>query len=439
MLLSSSSRFAVIGGGYAGMAAAVELASSGGSVKVFEAGPVLGGRARRVEMDGLALDNGQHMLVGAYGELLRLMALTGLDEAQVLWRQPLDLDVLDAAGARAFRLSCPRLPAPLHSLFGLLGAAGLGWRERWAAIRTMTRARLQGWRLAHDCSVADWLRTQRQPDVLVRCLWEPLTLAAMNTPIAQASAQVLLNVLRDSLAGTRAASDFLLPRADLSALFPQAAAAYIAARGGEVQTGAMVRSLERQADGWHLDRDAAPFSHVVLALPPHRLGMLAEGTPALADAAAMLADWAYQPIYTVYLRYPAGTRLPKPMLGMVGTMSQWLFDRGVLCGQDGIVAAIISAEGPHETLSQAALADAVAGEIARALPSLPPPIWHKVIAEKRATFACTQGLARPTNATSDATLWLAGDYTAGDYPATLEGAVRSGVAAAQGIAASMRG
>lgn len=428
-----SPRIAVIGGGYAGMAAAVELASHGHAVSIFEAGPVLGGRARLVEMDGLALDNGQHMLVGAYGELLRLMQQVGLDESAVLHRQALDLDVLDATGRQAFQLRCPRMPAPWHTLFGLLGAKGLNGSARWAAIRAMTSARLAGWRLKQDCSVADWLDAQRQPEVLVRCLWEPLTLAALNTPIALASAQVLLNVLRDSLAGSRAASDFLLPRVDLSAVFPQAAADYVAARGGKACTGAMVRTAHRSEAGWLLDRDAAPFSHLVIALPPHRLGMLGETAPALATIVEVMAGWRYQPIYTVYLRYPAGTRLPKPMLGMVGTASQWLFDRGVLCGQDGLVSAVISAKGPHEALSQAELAQQTAQEIARALPGLPAPIWHKVIAEKRATFACVPGMERPDNATDDPTLWLAGDYTAGDYPATLEGAVRSGVAAARGL------
>ncbi len=424
----------MIGAGYAGMAAATTLAAAGVAVEVFEAGPLPGGRARRVELDGLALDNGQHMAIGAYRALLGLVAQVGLRETDAFVRLPLELDV-QAGPARAFRLACPRLPAPLHTLAGLLRAEGLDWPARWAAIRIMAAARLSGWTLAQDCSVADWLAAHRQPEVLVRCLWEPLTLAALNTPIATASAQVLLNVLRDSMGADRAAGDFLLPRLDLSALFPEAAATYLQARGGRLHCGALVKRLAREAGGWRLDRSDATFDAVVVALPPHRLAMLAEQAPALAVPAALIADWQWQPIYTVYLRYPAGTRLPKPMLGLVGTTAQWLFDRGALCGQDGLIAAVVSAEGPHEAWSQAELARRVAGEIARALPQLPAPEWHKVIAEKRATFACVPGLARPANATTDRTLWLAGDYTAGPYPATLEGAVRSGRAAAEGVLA----
>jgi len=433
--VKKSDPIAIIGGGYAGMAAAMELAAHGQPLEVFEAGPVLGGRARRVEIDGVVLDNGQHMAIGAYAELLRLMQLAGMAEAEGFVRTPLELDVQQGS-QRVFRLACPRLPAPLHTLAGLLWADGLSWGERISAIRAMAGAQLRGFQLAQDTTVARWLADHGQSAHLVRCLWEPLTLAALNTPIATASAQVLLNVLRDSLAGKRAASDFLLPATDLSALFPEAAGRYLAERNGTVHTGAMVKQVGRSADGWQLDRSDRRYSQLILALPPHRLAMLAAHLPALAPACALLDEWAWQPIYTVYLRYPSGTRLPKAMQGMVGSSTQWLFDRGRLCGQDGLLAAVISAEGPHEAWSQAQLAATVTAEIAQAHPQLPAPLWHKVIAEKRATFACTAGLQRPGNATADPALWLAGDYTAGDYPATLEGAVRSGVAAARACLAA---
>lgn len=425
-------RTAILGAGYAGMAAAMALARAGHPVDVFEAGPVPGGRARRIEVDGLWLDNGQHMAIGAYADLLGLMAEAGVDLEQAFLRLPLELAIYDGP-QQTMRLACPRLPAPLHTLAGLLGASGLSWAERAAAIGAMSRARLAGWQLAQDCSVASWLATHGQSPKLVQCLWEPLTLAALNTPIATASAQVLLNVLRDSLAAGRAASDFLLPRQDLSAVFPEAAASYLQARGGRLHTGQMVRSLQQRDGQWHIDRSAHAFDAVICALPPHRLAMLAEHCPALQPAAQQLAHWDWQPIYTVYLRYPAGTRLSKPMLGLINTLAQWVFDRGQICGQDGLMAAVISAGGPHENLTQAELAEWVAAELARCQPALPAPLWQRVIAEKRATFSCTAGLARPANGTAEPGLWLAGDYTAGDYPATLEGAVRSGLQAAHGL------
>lgn len=423
-------RVAVIGGGYAGCAAAVELSQRGACVSLLEAGPELGGRARRVALPGEAgvVDNGQHLLIGAYRELLALIEVVGLSADAIFQRIPLDLQVHGA-----FRMRCRRLPAPWHSLLGLLQAQGLSGAERWAAIRLMGWARLAGFRLAQDISVSDWLAKHRQPPRLVQLLWEPLTLSALNTPMQQASAQVLLNVLRDSLAGTRADSDFLLPRVDLSACFPDAAAAFVLAQGGSVTTSHTVRHLVRAADGWRVDDLDEIFDAVVLALAPHRVASLAGDLPKLAAHLAPLATWHYQPIYTVYLRYPAGTRLPSPMLGFVGKTSHWVFDRGALMQDDGLMAVVISAEGPHTAWPHKQLAANIAAELREAFPQLPAPLWHKVIAEKRATFACTPKLQRPSNATPEPGLWLAGDYTAGDYPATLEGAVRSGLAAARGI------
>ena len=118
------------------------------------------------------------------------------------------------------------------------------------------------------------------------------------------------------------------------------------------------------------------------------------------------------------------------MLGLVGGISQWVFDRGLLCGQHGLMAVIISAEGQHQQLTQDELALKVAQELKASFPQLAQALWHKVIAEKRATFSCTVNLPRPTHATPYPNLYLAGDYTYADYPATIEGAVRSGVACA---------
>jgi uncharacterized protein with NAD-binding domain and iron-sulfur cluster len=149
--------------------------------------------------------------------------------------------------------------------------------------------------------------------------------------------------------------------------------------------------------------------------------------------------FSYQPIYTVYLQYPAGTKLPRIMTGFCNQLSQWIFDRGELCGQSGLMSVVISAEGKHQDLTQTQLAEAVIQEIADAFPELPPPLWHKVIAEKRATFSCTAELKRPSTETLIPDLYLAGDYlTSGcalnEYPATIESAVRSGIACATQIA-----
>ena len=170
-------------------------------------------------------------------------------------------------------------------------------------------------------------------------------------------------------------------------------------------------------------------------MPPYRLAELVTALPDLNDAASMAEALTYQPIFTVYLQFPQSVQLPSPMTGLTGGHTQWVLDRGLLCGEAGLLAAIISAEGPHLNITHEALDSQVLQEINTAFPGLPPPLWHKVIAEKRATFACLPNLKRPSQRTPLPGLYLEGDYTEGDYPATLEGAVRSGIECAKNILA----
>lgn len=420
-------KVAVIGAGYAGLAAAVELAAKGISVTVFEAARELGGRARRVDYRGMALDNGQHILLGAYRETLRLMRMTGADPAELLLRLPLQLVI-----PSRLSLQAAPLPAPLHLAFGLLTARGLTWGERLSAVRFMSAMRRRNFRLGNDIGAGKMLTMHGQTGNLRRYLWEPLCIAALNTPLDAASAQIFLNVLRDSLAGSRADSDMLLPRADLTRLFPAHAAAFIERHGGKIVQSQPVLAVKAEAAGFSLEMRTGreKFDRVICAVPPQRLAALTADLPELAETRAQVARFSYQPIYSVFLQYPAAIRLPRPMIGLCGGVTQWVFDRGQINHEAGLLCAVISAEGPHQALDHDDLAQRIHDELRAALPDLPQPLWHKVIAEKRATFACSPGLERPGQATPLPHFHLAGDYTAGDYPATLESAVRSGVIAA---------
>ncbi|MGL4994639.1 MAG: hydroxysqualene dehydroxylase HpnE, partial [Deefgea sp.] len=295
-------KVAIIGGGYAGMAAGVELAAAGVSVTVFEAGKVLGGRARRVDranravMNESPLDNGQHLVIGAYAELLRLMQRCGVDLDAAFLRQPMRLQV-----EPDFLLACPKLPAPLHLAFGLIFAKGLSWSERWALIRAIEVSKWRRWRLRQDMTVAQWLAQQRQPASLVAKFWAPLTLAALNTPLEFASAQVLLNVLRDSLGGKRAASDLLMPKVDFSQLFPEPAASFIQCNAGYVQLGIRAKCIAVHTQGFVVDDNEQVFDAVICATPPHQAAGLI--SPFDRVLSAQLAAWQYQPIVTVYLQY----------------------------------------------------------------------------------------------------------------------------------------
>jgi squalene-associated FAD-dependent desaturase len=404
-------RVAVVGAGYAGMAAAVTLARRGVGVTVFESGPVPGGRARRVTTEGRSLDNGQHILVGAYGTLFDLMREVGVPANAVL-RIPLELRYADG-----FTLRALYLPAPLGLLAGLLAARGLPWRERLAAVRFMRAMRRQAFSLQQDCSVSELLARHAQQGRIGHYVWRPLCVSALNTPPERASARVFLAVLRDTLGGEADASDLILPCVDLSRLFPEPAAEWLRAHGGELRCESPVRDLAALR---------AQYSCVIVAVGPHQVKAIA---PDLA------AEFEYQPIYTCYLQYDARTRLPFPMLGLAQGLVQWAFDRGRLNGEPGLLAAVISAQGDHQQMTQEELAATCHRELAAALPGLSAPLWTRVIAEKRATIAARRDLARPAVETALPGVFLAGDYMDPEYPPTLETAVRSGVRAAERVLA----
>ena len=432
----SMRNLAVIGGGWAGCAAAVELARAGHRVTVFEAARTLGGRARAVTVDGLELDNGQHILLGAYSATLKMLEQVGIDRRAALLSLPLQMRYPAGAFDPGMDFVAPRLPAPLHLAVALLRARGLSGADKMALARFSTTARWMDWRLHTDCSVAELLERFDQTARLIQLMWRPLCLAALNTPPERASAQVFLAVLRDSLGAKRAASDMLLPRVDLTALFPHAAAAFIESRGGAVRMGAAVKQLAPAArQGWLVDGEA--FDGVVLATPPPAAVKLLAGLdlPALSE---QLSAFDYEAITTCYLRYAPDVRLPLPFHALVddpaaGRHGQFVFDRGQLDPRcQGLLAVVVSAAADAAALDQDALATALAHQLAADLgmPALAAPQWQQVITDKRATFACTPALRRPANASGVPGLVLAGDYTACDYPATLESAVRSGVAAA---------
>jgi len=309
----------IIGGGYAGMAAAAELTSRGINVTVFESAKQLGGRARGVLHNDTQLDNGQHLLLGCYRETLRLIELVGGDIEKDFLCLPLQLDLHGQ-----FSLKAPRLPAPLHLLVALLNAQGLTWSERMKAAGFMLKLQGMDFKLERDKTVKELLVEFGQDADLTLKLWEPLCIAALNTPIHKASSQVLLNVLRDSLNRKRADSDMLLPRIDFTALFPQRAASYVALHGGKVHLSCGVESIDPKQDGFELvtAEGTRTFSHVICAAPPSVAAKLLRPISEMSKTVSQIDALEQQPIYTVYLQYPAHVRLPHPMIGLHQRFSQ---------------------------------------------------------------------------------------------------------------------
>jgi squalene-associated FAD-dependent desaturase len=440
---ATATRVAVIGGGWAGCAAAVTLAAAGVPVTLFEQARTLGGRARRVERDGIALDNGQHLVIGAYRQTLALLATvhrTG-DADALFHRLPLTLRTFGGRRPGGLELAAWSAPAPLHVAGGVLAAQGLNWRERLALLadfRRITRAESRG---TPDESVARCLaRTSRRTFAGV---WKPLCLAALNTVPERASARMFAHVLRAAFTGSNRHSDFLVPAVDLSTCFPDAAAQFIVRRGGVVRSGVAARVIGRTGDAvaLRIGADAATFAAAVVAVGPHQLATTVGAMAASEDTWRVplerVGAFAYESITTLYFGFAGRVAFGVPLLRLDDAPGHWAFDRSAALGSgaarggaQSLIAVVISAGGPHDALDHATLAARVESQLRRLAPDLPATTFAHVIAERRATYACTPGLARPAAGRVGKGVYLAGDYTDPVFPATLEAATRSGVAAA---------
>ena len=442
--LSAPRTAAVIGAGWAGCAAAAELASRNVKVILLEASDELGGRARRLPLelagDWHTLDNGQHLLLGAYTETAVLFEQLRVELADVAQRRPFEVRYPDG-----FRLQVARLQAPWHLAVALLAARGLSMSDRAAMIHFLRAMKSAQWKIGNDRGVTEWLHDCKQTPEVVRRLWRPLALASLNTPLDRASAQIFANVLRDSLGATGASSELWVPRTDLSTMLPDAVARHVTAHGGEVLRDARVERVARvdQANGFHLALRNEPqriieVDAVVYASAPAHLHDVVGPRDALHAIYEALARFEYEPIYTVYLKYPPSVRVARGFTALLDDparrrYAQWVFDRGALDSRNrGILAAIISSSGPHEAESLADVCQAVGQQLADDL-ALPAPLDARAIAERRATLAAVPGLSRPSNQTPLPGLAIAGDWTESEYPSTLETAVRSGRAAARAL------
>jgi squalene-associated FAD-dependent desaturase len=418
-------KLAVVGGGWAGLAAAVRAVQAGHEVTLVELAARLGGRAREVAADGGALDNGQHILIGAYRRTLDLMRTVGVAEADVLCRLPLELRYPDGRGLRV-----PPGPQWLGLLRAAGGARGWGWADKAAFARAALGWVRDGFRCAPETTVQQLCAGLPPP--VRQLLIDPLCVAALNTPAREASAAVMLRVLRDALFGGPGASDLLLPRRPLTALLPGPAQRWLQARGARVRLSTRATRLAPAGTGWQLDGEA--FDALVLATPAAEAARLAE--PVSAGWARRAAALRYEPIVTVYLRCD-GARLPAPMTALFEgpvAPAQFAFDHGALGGSAGLFAFVISGARAWVERGHAATAQAVLVQAREALAgSTATPTLVRVLTEKRATFRCMPALDRPPMAVASGLL-AAGDYVEGPYPATLEGAVRAGEAAVTALA-----
>jgi len=441
-------RVAVIGGGFAGLAAGVTLADAGCDVTLLESRPQLGGRAYsfRDQATGMTVDNGQHAMMGCYTHTLAFLERIGA--ASRLFRQDnLRVTLVDPLRGTG-TIDCPPMPGPLHATAGVLRYRLLRPAERLRAliggVALLAMRRRRDPRLA-QATVDQLLTTLGQSANARQSFWNPIAVATCNESPERAAAAPFAEVMALAFFGSRADSQFVFSRVGLSELYTDLARQAIEARGGRVELHAAVERIETRdariaalalRDGRRLEVDAC-----VSAVPPASL--LGFAGPLAAELGLdALAAIESSPIVSVHLWFDRSL-LDEPFVGLVGRATHWLFDRGRIAGQPHCMSAVISAGRELVEHDSAEITRAVVDDLQACVPGAREArLEHAVVVkEKRATMSTTPASERlrPRATTRIANLFLAGDWTATGLPPTIESAVRSAGQAAALAAAWVRG
>jgi hydroxysqualene dehydroxylase len=419
------------------------LAEHGIQVLVLEARGRLGGRATAFidRETGERVDNGQHVMFGCYVETLRfLRRISAADSVRI---QPaLRVPFIDRSGRRS-ELACPTaLPPPVHLLAGVLRWPAVPFRARLSAVKLAPA--LLARRSGHpggtpDQTVAEWLRTRGQHDTLVRALWEPLAVAALNQPIDSARADPFRVVLTRMFSRDRLASSIVLPAVPLDEMYALPARRVIEARRGEVKLNALARiAIEgSRVTGVEIRGNRVEASAVICSVPWHALTSTLLSPPrTLAGIADDASRMTSMPIVTANLWYDRVVTSDE-FVGLIGRTTQWIFDKRRVFGETAShLSLVTSAAEALAPLSNAALIALAERDVRDALPAARSAtlVRATVVREKQATFSLSAGQPRrPSTTTPVQGLFLAGDWIDTGLPGTIESAVVSGHQAAEAV------
>ena len=434
----------VVGGGFAGLALATELAAAGRQVTLLERRAFLGGRAFSFtdRTTGTTVDNGQHLMMGCYHATLAF--LTRIGAISKLKQIPDSRVEFVREGGATSTFRCPPLPAPLHLLGGLCGLDTIGWNDRLAALRLALKLRnLNGTRreLEHE-TVRQWLTRLRQPERLQARFWDPLALATINEDPDRGSADVFAEVIKEAFLGSREDSTLILSRVGLSDLYTDDARTFIENRGGTIRLNSAVSSIE--FEGTKSTRvvlhngEIVPLRTLTCAIPPSALlSVLPPELIAKHESFAGLRKIGTSPIVSINLWFD-GEITEIEFAGLVDSRIEWMFNKNRITGHTGGLQQLaLVMSGAHEAakLKREELIELALSEVKRFFPaSRGIPLSHAhVVRERDATISHLPGVSslRPPNQTPYSNFYVAGDWTATGLPATIESAVRSGYTCAK--------
>ncbi|MFI4874956.1 MAG: hydroxysqualene dehydroxylase HpnE [Blastopirellula sp. JB062] len=435
---------AIIGGGLAGLAAAEALSRCGFKVTLLESRRYLGGRAGSFcdETTQQLFDHCQHVAMGCCTNFLDFCKRLGVD---AFFRRDRQMHFIDAAGKTYPFAAHPSLPAPFHLAPAFWRQGYLTWRERLGIAAALRRMSQLSDEQVESLRVGPWLREQNQSASVIRRFWEIILVSALGDSIDKTSLAAARKVMIDGFLAHPYAADLYLPSVPLGQIYEEGIARRLFDRGVRIEMGSPVDEVFRKSVGSGFsvevkDQATLQFENVVMAIPGRRAkAVLAPRLFEKVPDLAQIDQFNYAPITSVHLWYERSlTDLPHAVL--LDRTSQWLFAHGKAnSSQDGRVShyyqVVISASHDLPTGDHPAIIAAVTSELAQLWPNAASPISARVITQKGAVFSAAPGIEaiRPRQETPVSGLYLAGDWTKTGWPATMEGAVRSGRLAAEAL------
>ena len=415
----------IVGAGWAGLTAGIKLVQSGASASIFEASHTLGGRARKLTVNNTTVDNGIHLLSGAYSSTLSILnQIRTPNDPPNIDRQPFHYSY------GPLNITKPRIRLPAEKLFGILFARGISLSNKFVALKFLRHIQTGKIIPRSSETVYRLLKRHRQSKTLIELLWNPICLSALNVDCTRGCSSVFINVIGDALLGSGKSSDLIFPTNDLTSLFASLAERYIQRHEGKIYLGKRALINHDTNQQLSLSGSNEHFTHIIVATAPHNVRNTFKDPSKIEGTLSTIDQFTYEPVYTIYHKYAENTSTNHRMIGLNSPYAHWVFDRGITHNESGLIGVVISGSGKHQSLTH----EQPSKESAKVIDDrfgFGRPLWSKVLAEKRATFTCSPQLERPKQITEVNGIILAGDYTYERYPATLEAAVRSGIKASK--------